>query len=154
MPNWCYNSLEITHEDPEVVRELIDRLKSLEENRYGDLQGFFRGLYPDYEYREATDIDWNEMENSIFASFSSAWEPPIELYEELVDEGWSVTASYYEEGLDFAGIYEDGDNRRLDNLSDYPDEFFETDELGIEIQDEWDILSGRDEDWEEVDLED
>ena len=78
-------------------------------------------------------------------SFSSAWEPPVELYEALTEKGWNVIGSYYEEGLDFAGIYEDGENKRLDDLSEYDEDYFVEDDLAKRIQEEWGILEGREE---------
>lgn len=41
-------------------------------------------------------------------SFDSAWSPPIGAYEKLVDLGFSVRAYYYEGGMCFAGVWEDG----------------------------------------------
>ena len=50
-----------------------------------------------------------EIENGrIAASFDSAWSPPIAAYEKLVELGFSVRAYYYEGGMNFAGIWEDG----------------------------------------------
>ena len=50
-----------------------------------------------------------EIENGrITTSFDSAWSPPIAAYEKLVDLGFSVRAYYYEGGMNFAGIWEDG----------------------------------------------
>ena len=40
--------------------------------------------------------------------FDSAWSPPIGVYEELVEQGFSVTAYYYEPGMGYVGKYEDG----------------------------------------------
>jgi hypothetical protein len=50
-------------------------------------------------------------------AFDSAWAPPIQFYEKLMDLGFSVRASYYEPGMCFAGIWEDGDDDYYD-LSD------------------------------------
>ena len=41
-------------------------------------------------------------------SFDSAWSPPIQFYEKMLDLGFSVRAYYYESGMCFAGIWEDG----------------------------------------------
>jgi hypothetical protein len=50
-----------------------------------------------------------EIENGqITTSFDSAWSPPIAAYEKLVELGFSVRAYYYEGGMNFAGIWEDG----------------------------------------------
>jgi hypothetical protein len=47
---------------------------------------------------------------SVTFGFDSAWAPPIGVYEALVDQGYSVKAYYYEPGMAFAGIWEDGDD--------------------------------------------
>ena len=50
----------------------------------------------------------------ITTSFDSAWSPPITAYEKLVDLGFSVRAYYYEGGMCFAGIWEDGNDDYYD----------------------------------------
>jgi hypothetical protein len=40
--------------------------------------------------------------------FESAWSPPIGAYEKLTDLGFTIRAMYYEPGMAFAGIWEDG----------------------------------------------
>ena len=47
--------------------------------------------------------------------FDSAWSPPIGVYEALVEDGFSVTAFYYEPGMCFCGKWSDEDG----------DEFYE-----------------------------
>jgi hypothetical protein len=47
--------------------------------------------------------------------FDSAWSPPMGVYEELVAQGFSVTAYYYEPGMGYVGKYEDG----VDECYDY-----------------------------------
>jgi hypothetical protein len=44
------------------------------------------------------------------AGFDTAWAPPIAAYEKLMDLGFSVKAGYYEPGMCFAGLWEDGDD--------------------------------------------
>lgn len=41
-------------------------------------------------------------------AFDSAWAPPVNAYEKLEALGFSIRAYYYESGMGFAGIYEDG----------------------------------------------
>ena len=41
-------------------------------------------------------------------SFDSAWSPPLEAYAKLEALGFEVRAYYYESGMCFAGMYEDG----------------------------------------------
>ena len=49
-------------------------------------------------------------DGSLTASFNSAWAPPIEAYRVLEDLGFEIKAYYFEGGMMFAGIYEDGDD--------------------------------------------
>ena len=39
--------------------------------------------------------------------FDSAWAPPVNAYDKLVELGFGVNAMYYEGGMGFAGIYDD-----------------------------------------------
>jgi hypothetical protein len=50
-----------------------------------------------------------EVENGrLTMSFDSAWSPPIAAYEKLHEMGFEVRAYYYESGMCFAGIWDDG----------------------------------------------
>lgn len=53
--------------------------------------------------------------NQISCSFDSVWSPPIGLYEKLVELGYNVKASYFEPGMAFCGIYDNG----FDNYIEY-----------------------------------
>jgi hypothetical protein len=53
------------------------------------------------------DDQWDKN-NKITFGFDSAWSPPIGIYEELVEQGFSVRAYYYESGMCFAGLWDDG----------------------------------------------
>ena len=46
----------------------------------------------------------------LILTFDSAWSPPIGAYEKLMDMGFGIKAFYYEGGMAFAGIWEDGDD--------------------------------------------
>jgi hypothetical protein len=58
---------------------------------------------------------YNDHELVVY--FDSAWAPPIQAYEKLLDLGFTVYATYYEPGCAFAGIFEDG----LDDYYDLSD---------------------------------
>ena len=52
-----------------------------------------------------------EIENGgLTMSFDSAWSPPLEAYAKLEALGFEVRAYYYESGMCFAGVYEDGND--------------------------------------------
>jgi hypothetical protein len=44
----------------------------------------------------------------LMLGFDSAWAPPIAAYEKLTEQGFRIRAMYYEPGMAFAGIWEDG----------------------------------------------
>ena len=53
---------------------------------------------------EAQDIP-----GGLMLTFDSAWSPPIDAFNTLVEaQGFSIRAMYYEPGMAFAGIWEDG----------------------------------------------
>ena len=59
---------------------------------------------------EAQDIP-----GGLMLSFESAWSPPINAYEKMLDLGFEIRAMYYEPGMGFAGIWDNGD----DDLYEY-----------------------------------
>ena len=50
----------------------------------------------------------NDIEGGIIVSFDSAWAPPTTAYEKLHEMGFKILAMYYEPGMAFAGVWEDG----------------------------------------------
>lgn len=80
------------------------------------------------------------------ASFDSAWAPPIGVYEELVEQGYTVRAYYYESGMCFAGIFDNGvddcysewgdSQGAKDMLPEELDEFFAISESQAEYEEE------------------
>ena len=63
----------------------------------------------------------NDDESTIQFSFQSAWSPPIGAYQEFIDKHpVTMTASYYEPGCDFMGIWEDGSDRCYSCSEDAP----------------------------------
>lgn len=145
MPNWCDNTLYLTHKDPKMVDKAIQGWKEGK---------FFGTLYPEPDYTKVKvkhtfpvnmvtgeakpeyvdpdqawydwrlqnwgtkweiessehyiDIEENEHGKAIRASFNTAWSPPTNLYEKLIEDGYEVKALYYEGGCAFCGIFEDG----------------------------------------------
>ena len=49
----------------------------------------------------------------LHTSFDSAWSPPINAYEKLVEMGFGVEAMYYEGGMGYAGAYSNGADEEL-----------------------------------------
>lgn len=46
----------------------------------------------------------------VVLTFDSAWSPPVNAYEKLVDMGFEIKAFYHEPGMCYAGIWEDGND--------------------------------------------
>ena len=67
---------------------------------------------------DASDLEINDLYDNnpddihhITLSFSTAWSPPIEFYETLIDQlGFEIEATYYEGGCGFCGRYVNGTN--------------------------------------------
>lgn len=147
MPNWCNNTVTISHAEPEALENLAAAVR---EGKFlnhvipvpKELTETMAGSYGDDEKQQALerqeesnlkkygaknwydfcvarwgtkwDVDAYEpdevkVENgTITFGFDSAWSPPLGVYEELVEQGFSVRAYYYESGMAFCGLWEDG----------------------------------------------
>ena len=49
-----------------------------------------------------------DIPGGLMLGFDSAWSPPIAAYEKLFYMGFKIRAMYFEPGMAFAGIFEDG----------------------------------------------
>jgi len=143
MPNWCYNTVELTHEDPTMIERartaflgkgllnefvpvpkelqivagfLGDEVEqaALEAREAANLEKHgYRNWY-DYCVNEwgtkwdVTGQEINDIPNGIMLSFDSAWAPPTGAYDKLLDLGFSVKAMYYEPGMGFCGVWDNG----------------------------------------------
>ena len=122
MPNWCLNKLTVSHTDKVAMDRFVAAYNKgtlcqeflpipegyIENGQWYDWcvsnwgtkwdVGADEGTEKEERYAlKATVVPWNDK-NTIEAccSFDSAWAPPIGLYDELVDLGYDVHASYFE----------------------------------------------------------
>jgi hypothetical protein len=51
-----------------------------------------------------------DIPGGLMLGFDSAWAPPCGAYEKLVAMGFRITAMYYEPGMAFAGVWDNGDD--------------------------------------------
>jgi hypothetical protein len=51
-----------------------------------------------------------DIPGGLMLTFDSAWAPPTNAYERLMEQGFKIRAMYYEPGMAFAGIWEDGND--------------------------------------------
>lgn len=156
MPNWCNNSVTITHSDTTKMQALV---AAVNEGKFcdhviptpQDLTDTVSGSVPEGPERDAHEAqmkrnlelygakDWYdyqvsnwgtkwdvqpydtvELEDNVLSfGFDSAWSPPTGVYTMLVEQGFTVKAFYYEPGMCFAGVWEDGIDEfyELDGMS-------------------------------------
>lgn len=89
---------------------------ALEATEKSNLEKFGYATWYDYCVNEwgtkwdvgADGCDPIQSDGCLTITFDSAWSPPVRAYEKLMDLGFSVRAYYYEPGMAFAGIWEDG----------------------------------------------
>ena len=88
--------------------------------------------------------------NTLQASFDSAWSPPINAYEALMEMGFEIKAYYDEPGMAYCGLWEDG----VDDYREYSGETSATvrEAVGEELDDFF-CLSENMAEWEEMDNE-
>jgi hypothetical protein len=66
-------------------------------------------------------------DNTLQASFDSAWAPPTTAYERLIELGFHIKAYYNEPGMCFCGLWEgDTENGFFDDYCDYSGETSKT----------------------------
>lgn len=54
------------------------------------------------------EIELKEGQTDTTLSFDSAWSPPTGVYDKLIEMGFEVRAYYYESGMAYCGVYDDG----------------------------------------------
>lgn len=137
MPNWCSNTLKISHSDPSKVEALAEAFKNgnfcesviplpkfdndpsgMEEYRFCvDNWGTKWDIEPDF-----ADCYDQDGAKHLYVEFKSAWSPPIGVYRALHAQGFAIEARYAESGAGFIGQFKDGvDNCR--NISSDEDSY-------------------------------
>ena len=116
MPNWCSNSITVSHTDPAMITKFADAC------REGKLFETFAPLpTKDGEWEYGTAIEtwgtkWDinnediiinyQKEDVINLHFDTAWSPPITFYEKFIEKyGGEIHATFCEPGNDFIGMY-------------------------------------------------
>jgi hypothetical protein len=116
MPNWCYNTATLHHDDKAKMDAFEAELQKEDNQPLNHLRPNPAGEW-DYGWSvdnwgtkwDVSIMDWErEDDNTIVMHFDSAWSPPIALYEFLETEGWTVRALYHEPGIGFVGKFDDG----------------------------------------------
>jgi hypothetical protein len=99
------------------VGDPVEQAKLIEDtNRNLEVHGY--GNWYDYcvnEWGTKWDIgaDGNpaqDIPGGLMLGFESAWAPPCAAYEKLTEQGFRIRAMYYESGMAFAGVWEEGND--------------------------------------------
>jgi hypothetical protein len=170
MPNWNNNVATLTattDEQRAILRKVVAAclatdpgeifaiLKPMPTNIFrGDVGDAEREIYGANNWYDWANENWgtkwdttaqclSDDGDSVTLFFDTAWSPPIALYNSLVNDGWGIFAYYYEPGMAFAGIYDNGNDRCYGDLND---DFLNNDDDGIELADTFGILDDHAED--------
>jgi hypothetical protein len=96
--------------DPvEQAKLEADTARNVEELGYGNWYDYCVGEWGT-KWDVGTDgsTDVHPDGKMLHTYFDSAWSPPIQAYEKLTAMGFTVGAMYYEGGMAYAGVWEDG----------------------------------------------
>ena len=142
MPNWCYNTVKVSHEDSATIEKFVKAInesnlfntflpmpeelhnatspsKPNQEliDKYGHSDWYSWSVVnwgTKWEITESYVSDVSEDKLSVTASFNTAWNPPIQFYDTMLGFGFDIDATYTEEGMGYAGRYLNGEDRCID----------------------------------------
>ena len=119
MPNWCSNTLTLSHENPDQIRRAVEAFERGELlNEFVTLPGAEQENWYDWHianWGTKWDVGGSDYGKptvdpagtSATFNFDSAWAPPVAWYENMQEQGFGVNAYYYEPGMCFAGKYDE-----------------------------------------------
>ena len=157
MPNWCSNHIII-----EGPKDKVGAIWSKATDESDD--GLLGALHPIGEWNYHTAIDqwgtkWDinmtdanleisEDGTTIEGYFESAWSPPLTaiMHYEMANPDVEIHCKYYEPANDFIGSNHYGDF----SVYDQPRQFWETDRIGIELDETFAVTEMLDEWYEEI----
>jgi len=154
MPNWTANSVIITannNAQQNKIKELHDRMFNGDETF---LDGLFEYFVPsskgDDWYQSNIDnwgCKWDAREvvleesdetTYIQLTFDTPWSPPEAFYNNLTKQGYTVEATFCEQGSDFIGYYRDGVttsepffDESFENVNSEKDNYYDTHDVRI-----------------------
>ena len=185
MPNWCSNSITISGstdtikqlwddahrgDDFGLLNAMVPMPKELDDTTKGtdgDAVNWYDwrvtnwGTKWDVSDEGLEYVDNKDGTSHITGWFDSAWAPPIEAYNTFLDDmdGCYIEATYEEGGMDFAGIYTDGDDQYMEGLAEWCEKVVrgtcaleDTPELFQKLEDEFELIENRRE-WIEEEME-
>ena len=151
MPNWCRNSIAISHNDPAMIERMAECKGNVLETfipcpysttpplnltdepsthtNDGKVPGDWYswridnwGIKWDIELNDVTiGTHFDGSGKTLYAEFDSAWSPPLEAYNKLRELGFVITAMYKELGMMFCGIYDSDGDENIEARIDFDD---------------------------------
>ena len=182
MPNWCNNSItiqgstetvetlweEANKEDSGLLNAMVPMPVELNDTvSPSDGDNWYNWRTTNWGCKWDVSLEGLEFTNnhdgtsSITGWFDSPWAPPIEAYNTFLDDmdGCYIEATYEEGGMDFAGIYTDGDDQYMEGLEEWCEKVVrgtcaleDTPELFQKLEDEFELIENRRE-WIEEEME-
>jgi hypothetical protein len=101
-----------------------------------------------------------DIPGGLMLGFDSAWSPPIAAYEKLTEMGFRIRAMYYEGGMAFAGVWDNGEDDYYEYGGMSADEIADT--LPVELDEafgisesvaEWEAENAEDDENIDIDLD-
>jgi hypothetical protein len=102
-------------DEAEQAKLEADTARNLEELGYGNWYDYCVGEWgTKWDVGQQGNSDIHPDGKMLHTFFDSAWGPPVNAYEKLMDLGFGVEAMYYEGGMAFAGTWCDGADDYVD----------------------------------------
>jgi len=116
MPNWCNNTITLTHTDSSMIERAK---KALQTGTFLDefipvplemleTEAWYGFRISNWGTKWDVGLDqgaiFRDKEHELGFTFCSAWSPPTAAYEKLSDFGFEIEATYYEPGMMFLDI--------------------------------------------------
>jgi hypothetical protein len=101
--------------DPDEQAKLEAQTKrNVEELGYGNWYDFCVGEWgTKWDVGGDGQSDIHPDGKMLHTSFDSAWSPPVNAYDKLVELGFGVNAMYYEGGMGYAGSYDEHGDQEI-----------------------------------------
>jgi hypothetical protein len=102
-------------DEAEQAKLEADTARNLEELGYGNWYDYCVGEWgTKWDVGQQGNSDIHPDGKMLHTFFDSAWSPPVNAYEKLVEMGFGVEAMYHEGGMAYAGIWENGNDEYVD----------------------------------------
>lgn len=95
-------------DNPEQIALEAAQKSNIEQHGYKDWYDFSVNEWGTKWDVGGDGYEAQDIPGGLMLTFESAWAPPVAAYDKLEAQGFRIRAMYYEPGMGFAGVYEDG----------------------------------------------